>query len=508
MSLEAGGLVSSLRENGLGFRALSDVADSFACKLWWKLANDVGIWAKYINAISWMKSCARGRLARVAEFFHQNVGKIIQNGSSNIWEGNWLNDGVLLPSVPSHTLPRLTFNQIFVDGAWCTHLIQDYLPPSELRRISKFSLCFSEGNDRLVWKPNSSGIFSVSSAYESIITSGPRVSFLRHLWVQQLPWKLSFFGWRLLNALLPFHPILHRWGFSFPSKCPFCAFSDTFNHFFLTCRIAVQAWVFIEEWLQLRLPSCNNLRDFLQYCWNPASSLLLYTIPLVVMWALWRCRCSLLYGDGSFGVRRISSFIVGLFQELSSRHPIPASEQQCRLYRRLGLHSCVIRSHFKLNSDGSLMNGRSAAAFVLRNCMGQVVVAQTVYLGQKSILYAEAYALLLGYRFCRAHHFTNVEFCSDSKLLVQFLIEGARWPWEIFYILAELRTLSLQVQGSLSHVYRETNHVADALAKEAVLTPLSMSYHFSSLPRFVKGLLHLDRLSIPSVRKGPLVRAL
>ncbi|CAI9102951.1 OLC1v1001353C1 [Oldenlandia corymbosa var. corymbosa] len=45
-------LVAPIEENGLNIRSLGDVIKAFSLKLWWKVKNGTGIWAKFIGSLS------------------------------------------------------------------------------------------------------------------------------------------------------------------------------------------------------------------------------------------------------------------------------------------------------------------------------------------------------------------------------------------------------------------------------------------------------------------------
>lgn len=83
-------------ENGLGFRRLVDIEQSFACKLWWKWRTGDGLWASYVNQISIACSCVYSRIKQVDDIMVQNTFFRIRNGSSFFLIDNWSGCGSLL----------------------------------------------------------------------------------------------------------------------------------------------------------------------------------------------------------------------------------------------------------------------------------------------------------------------------------------------------------------------------------------------------------------------------
>ena len=60
---------------------------------------------------------------------------------------------------------------------------------------------------------------------------------------------------------------------------------------------------------------------------------------------------------------------------------------------------------------------------------------------------------------------------------MDFIIKRQRWPWRFATILGEICQILDEVQSLISHVFREANSVADALAKLALITWTSSSFY-------------------------------
>jgi hypothetical protein len=115
-------------------------------------------------------------------------------------------------------------------------------------------------NDRRKWIPHGAGLFSVQSAYSSLLDTFSlealepnTVHALKKLWITKVPSKASIFGWRLLLAKLPTKEALFEKGIittNFERCCVFCSNEvEDIPHVFFNCNLIVQVWNSIFNWL-------------------------------------------------------------------------------------------------------------------------------------------------------------------------------------------------------------------------------------------------------------------
>lgn len=127
---------------------------------------------------------------------------------------------------------------------------------------------------------------------------------------------------------------------------------------------------------------------------------------------------------------------------------------------------------FKLNVDGSARGASSpiGGGIVLRDTHGDIVFAASLFLGTDTSFQAEVLALKHGLRHCVQNSFSPLYVVSDSQVLVRLLANRRHWLWRVKQVLAEI-CVDLDVSNCVvTHVYRETNAVADILANEATNT--------------------------------------
>lgn len=129
----------------------------------------------------------------------------------------------------------------YVNQQW----LHSDLPADVLNFVSSFSFYFTGQCDNLVWKLESSGKFTLSSAYHLVHPSVPASATRSIVWNSRIPTRISFLFWSMRNRLFPFPDILRRMGFHLPSKCPHCDDGDSFLHYFILCPFAKQLWGWI-----------------------------------------------------------------------------------------------------------------------------------------------------------------------------------------------------------------------------------------------------------------------
>lgn len=71
-------------------------------------------------------------------------------------------------------------------------------PPEAVEFVCNQSIQLAPGPDRVIWMPVESGIFSLSSALNSLRPKRVVQPLLRRVWRSDVPTKISIFFWRLI----------------------------------------------------------------------------------------------------------------------------------------------------------------------------------------------------------------------------------------------------------------------------------------------------------------------
>lgn len=142
-------------ENGLGLNQLEVIMDSFSCKLWWKIKQNIGVWAAYIStcAHGMNDSIAWTRLRKIDELMEEGTRISVCSGNSSFWMSNWTGTGPLIDRCNPGMHPDVTIpiNSYFEHGEWNRDFLQRYFLHDDAEWIQTFSFEFTDGPDILIW---------------------------------------------------------------------------------------------------------------------------------------------------------------------------------------------------------------------------------------------------------------------------------------------------------------------------------------------------------------------
>nr|XP_027109142.1 uncharacterized protein LOC113729011 [Coffea arabica] len=379
---------------------------------------------------------------------------------------------------------KFPFRDFIVDGKWDSVGLAQYFPRDITTMILQHPTPEGESPDEVVWVSTTSGSFLLSSAFHEVRQARNPSWIFSHIWLPQLPLKVSFFMLRLLMRRLPLDDILGKLGFQLPSNCFCCSMAagDSIEHIFSTGQIAAEIWGVFGSPCGICLPEVS-LRERLVAWWmsgrsEPQRRFVVSILPSFIYWHVWKARNKAIFkgvkltsGEICHGILRDISAAV----EIKFQHGIVAQTFE-QFFYRLSQSPPICRVHlvkwqaagrgtFTLNTDGCSKGnpGMSGGVGILRDSNGPVLVAFSVSLGINTSLRAEALALLMGIRLYFQQGFEQVRVQTDSLVLVGILQQRFQCPW---HIRREVRQIWRLVTDptQVSHCFREANKVADILA--------------------------------------------
>ncbi|KAK2414643.1 hypothetical protein QL285_037213 [Trifolium repens] len=132
--------------------------------------------------------------------------------------------------------------------------------------------------DRHRWIPSSTRIFSVKCAYIELLNRSVmanlddiKIHSLELMWKNNVPSKISIFGWRLLLEKLPTRDALFNKGIitsNIEKRCVFCStHEESISHVFIHCSFSSTVWRKVLSWLGLGLINSNSIRA-LPFIWR------------------------------------------------------------------------------------------------------------------------------------------------------------------------------------------------------------------------------------------------
>jgi hypothetical protein len=147
-----------------------------------------------------------------------------------------------------------------------------------------------EGRDKVLWKLEASGRFSVKSLYNTLIKGhasllGPAI------WRTSIPTKIKIFLWQLSRGRLPSNDqILKRRGPS-DGLCALCGLPENVDHIFFRCDLALFVWAGIRDMLGVTWnPSCFSSWERCIQSLNDKLQRSLRVLFAAICWALWKIR--------------------------------------------------------------------------------------------------------------------------------------------------------------------------------------------------------------------------
>ncbi|XP_060200867.1 uncharacterized protein LOC132629156 [Lycium barbarum] len=526
-----------ITEGGLGFKSLFDVSNALFAKLWWKFRTTNSLWAKYM----WNKYCKkeiptlvqwkRGtqvwkKMLEARDSMEHEIWWEIKGGSVNIWYENWTKLGALHYVVPTDFPTNENLEDVadlIEEGDWKEPLLQQSFPADIVEHI-KSDIYIEKLHgvwDRPWWMPTSTGKFTVNSAWEILRHKGQELNDCKYLWIKGIPFKISFFLWRLWKGVIPTDDNLMRIRIPVVSRCYCCRIphQETMEHLFLTSNFAAGVWnIFLDAaGVQVtRVQLHQTIRNLWAVACDENVKPIIQALPAIITWELWKRRNTIKHG-GKISFKRVVHEVNNNLYFLT-RVRYPWLENLPFLWPDLiyGLEN--IQPHtitkvvqwqlpydrwFKCNTDGASRGnpGPSSYGFCVRNWKGDLIYAQCAEMGNSTNVEAEAKAILEGLKYCVEKEIQPLVVETDS-LLLKNVVEGVwRIPWCIITEVERIQKMMGTFNVIMHHVYREGNSLADFLTNIAFdFAGTSKVNTFSELPSAGRKILNMEKMQIPNLR--------
>jgi hypothetical protein len=172
---------------------------------------------------------------------------------------------------------------------------------------------FLDAKDRRKWIPSSAACFSVKTAYQDLLNrlalpplDDNKLISLGRMWKNNVPSKISMFGWRLLLEKLPTRESLFSKGVvtnAMDSYCVLCCnHVESMNHIFLQCHVSNSVWIIIFKWMGLTpITNASVQQHFLMFgdlIKSNVNKRYRHVIWLATTWCIWRWRNQIVFrGD-------------------------------------------------------------------------------------------------------------------------------------------------------------------------------------------------------------------
>lgn len=246
--------------------------------------------------------------------------------SVRFWEDIWLGDCALSSRYPqvynSCRNKNILLSEVIAtqgEGVQFTDILVGVSRIEWNELLSTLShLSFTHEIDKLAWRWDSTGSFSVKSIYHLLNYRGVLTRQPLLLWSLPIPPKIRIFIWLTFRNRILTKTNLRKKGWEGSVQCLFCSHDESVDHLFLHCRLVQQIWYwlgctqqFYQQWhtmadvfeFALSLPPQQRqafLLVFCAACWTlwkhrnevifqqisikSARSLIYLTISLVLYW--------------------------------------------------------------------------------------------------------------------------------------------------------------------------------------------------------------------------------
>lgn len=388
-------------------------------------------------------------------------------------------------------------------GNWCLDRVVNILPREICQHIRSLPPPHSNRpRDRVAWRLTKDGEFSTASAYESLI--GPfdeqSSSLFKLIWhwpgierVRVLIWKMA------LNALGTNNFIFIR-GHSPNGLCPLCnQKEETILHMVRDCEVISQIWLFLSENSLPQMFSVEDTRLWISQ--NLKMNISIKGVKWKTLFGaatscIWQARNVRVFQGKVIATRELG--IKALYQALAFHQSYvdlqqlnaPLARNSYDLIHWKALDPGIL----KLNCDGAVGHHGDVAAGggVLRDHRGDLILAFASPLGHTSALEAKIRAIHIGINLVRLKRCRKVIIETDSRSAVRLIKEGCSSLHLLFNLISEIhKTLQLERNFSIDHIFREANRAADCFAKSGMNLD-NCSRVFYCIPHFAANVLMAD----------------
>jgi hypothetical protein len=356
-------ICQSKEKGGLGIKNLALFNASLLCKWKWRSLTDIdapwldllrfrygSLAANFLSedgstalkqaSIWWRDIWNLGCMAD-GGWFRNNISSVIGDGNDiSFWKEKWIGAEPLRDYVPAlFNISRQQDYCIAAMGKWERDVWRwqfkwaSDLSTAEVDLLHDLKMVIDQVQprrdiiDRRKWIPHGVGLFSVQSAYSSLMDLSSTEALesntalaLKKLWKTKVPSKASIFGWRLLLAKLPTKVALFDKGIitsNFEKCCVFCSTeAEDIQHVFLNCNLIVQVWNSIFNWLGSNIiVNASVSEHFLTFggiLKGKKTKGLRHIIWVATTWCIWRFRNNILFRGASVNISSLFNHIFNI----------------------------------------------------------------------------------------------------------------------------------------------------------------------------------------------------
>ncbi|CAL1401146.1 unnamed protein product [Linum trigynum] len=407
-------------EGGLGFRNFQLFNMALVAKQGWRLITEPNaLWARLMKGLYYPNGdFLTARKGSTSSWIWSSLWesrKALDLGTIRVigsGEDTWFHKDPWVHPIQGHTIsslldpPSRVRDWMCQDGKrWNMNLIHRHCSPEEADVISRIQIGPNGAPDKWVWKFNSTGSFSVRTAYHGFRNhlkevNQPMPNDLnlpadddkwKWLWSLNLPPKIRFFMWRCIRNALATKLNLFRRKCSPNTTCQLCnGEEESPIHCLFLCSHAEATW-------RTLFPSNVVPQNISQWIFSlrEEGNGEVCRQKIFCLWNIWKARNEFVFKGVVPSPTRTSIFA---FREAAEPHLTPFSSSTFNQPREIPSLSCPPPFHpqQRIYCDGSFDVATQEAAFgvVITNSDGQIWDGKAGRIICSSPIEAEARAIL------------------------------------------------------------------------------------------------------------------
>jgi ribonuclease HI len=504
---------------GLGLRKLEIMNKACLCKLSWKLqtgSND--FWCNVLRSKYSRNDVMSSRIIKTSDSSLwkalENVKPMLEKASIwsigngrciDAWNETWIDDSMVmdqLTTILNHLRGKKLFELVDERGNWDWNILHDWVPEHILKKIAAVTPPSDDyGDDEWVMAGCSNDSFSVAGMY--MVLSGyhgqEEITKWKRIWKLNVPERVRTFMWMMFHERLLTNSLKNTMGVSH-RMCTFCGdVEETVLHAMRDCPRAMEIWSSVisfsergrfymsgfQHWID------HNLTNSFQ--WSGSGNWCDFWA--LVCHSLWQWRNKELFEENFQRPPRPLQHIMALGKDYmgaaANNNVVAGSSPIVKQIRWWPPKELFV----KINTDGAYKADQVAGCGgVIRGMHGEWLGGFAKGVGLCSAFVAELWGVYEGLRQCHRMGFRKVELDIDSMAVVSVLKNRRSSSSSGCSLLKRIwRLMQHDWIIEISHIYREANKCADALANFGCTLDFN-SVFYDSCPTHIMDMYNFDVL--------------
>ncbi|XP_049388499.1 uncharacterized protein LOC125852859 [Solanum stenotomum] len=336
-----------------------------------------------------------------------------KEGTASFWMDNWTKQGALYFTEPQGLNEEVEVKEMILNEQWNTSRLRQLIFEDMVKCIMDNINPRMKGEDKAWWMGNTQGEFTVKSAFQLMRRKKEEYEWRNNIWIKGLPFKISFFLWRVWRKRIPTDDVIKKMKVYMASKCYCCNVGEeeTIQHIFLTALIAQKLWNHFASCAGINIEGLH-LQQLITTWWDwpakPKLQQILKAMPAIIMWELWKRRNARRHGREVTYEKMKSQCHKTAQMLLRVKYPWIKGGDQVWKDMIAILNTYKPKIHFRVvhwdppdadwvtcNTDGACKgnSGHSSYGFSIRDTKGDLIYAEAQCIGEATNMEAE----LMGY---------------------------------------------------------------------------------------------------------------